>query len=101
LGAGATDDVLRKCRAKGADRAQRLWDEAIIPSDAPEEYHSSGTRNPRLPSQTVLRLNTHLSRRLLRDVGDPRGGARHMISAKADYKAELNSGSTPDHGLVK
>lgn len=33
VGPGEADEILRKCLAKGADRAVRVWDDAVVDSD--------------------------------------------------------------------
>jgi len=48
--------------------------------------------------QTVFHLHIHVIPRFVGDVVDPRGGVRHVIPAKANYKVDLGSDSIPDRG---
>jgi ATP adenylyltransferase len=43
--------------------------------------------------QTVFHLHVHLIPRYQGDVGDPRGGVRHVIAAKANYLSRSGSRS--------
>lgn len=51
--------------------------------------------------QTVFHLHIHLIPRFTGDVDDPRGGVRHVIPAKANYKIELDRDSIQGRGSVK
>jgi diadenosine tetraphosphate (Ap4A) HIT family hydrolase len=63
----------------------------------PDGYNI-GINSGAAAGQTVFHLHIHVIPRFEGDVDDPRGGVRHVISAKANYINESDSGSMPGRG---
>jgi diadenosine tetraphosphate (Ap4A) HIT family hydrolase len=49
----------------------------------------------------VFHLHVHLIPRFVGDVDDPRGGVRHVIPSKANYRIGMDCGSIAEHGPAK
>jgi diadenosine tetraphosphate (Ap4A) HIT family hydrolase len=72
----------------------------IDPIHRPDGYNI-GINIGAAAGQTVFHVHIHLIPRFVGDVEDPRGGVRHVIPSKANYKADLDCRSMPDHGPSK
>ena len=62
---------------------REAWRELMF---ADEDLERKNHRDPvAAAGQTVFHLHVHVIPRFQGDVGDPRGGVRHVISKKANY----------------
>ena len=74
---------------------------AIIDRRHRPDGYNIGVNVGAAAGQTVFHLHMHLIPRFVGDVGDPHGGVRHVIPAKANYTLDLEGVSIPDPGPLK
>jgi superfamily II DNA or RNA helicase/diadenosine tetraphosphate (Ap4A) HIT family hydrolase len=69
-----------------------------IQSRSPADGYNIGINSGEAAGQTIFHLHVHVIPRRHGDVADPRGGVRHVIPAKADYRHDrpINSHSQHD-----